>query len=262
MQSLIIFLIRSLNQAQVVHAHRAAAMSVYMTNLSFNHFENSYVIAHYQALNSNYTSSNRKLVRDKLLNEIYETIKIKVDQQLNVCKYFSFFTDETVNIRKERIINLCCHVSSSVTSNERNFHLKAMIEIAEKMSAAVQVEWVINDCMKTINNQSWRINCIITNTCFIMKVMWAEIAKFSQMKHMFFVSCDNHDLQLLLKDIMKFSFFATIMQKAQLIVINFRESNKKLIILWKFQLKAYNQRRALILNVLIKWDTVTRCGYP
>jgi hypothetical protein len=139
-QSLIISLIRPLNQAQVVHAHRAAAMSVYMTNLSFNHFENSYVIAHHQALNSSYTSSNRKLVKDKLLDEIYETIKIKVDQQLNACKYLSFFTDETVNIRKERVINLCCHVPSSATSNERDFHLKAMIEVAEKMSAAVQAE--------------------------------------------------------------------------------------------------------------------------
>jgi hypothetical protein len=79
-------------------------------------------------------------MKDKLLNEIYETIKMKVDQQLNVCKYLNFFTDETINIRKERIINLCCHVSSSATSNERDFYLKAMIEIAEKMNAAVQVE--------------------------------------------------------------------------------------------------------------------------
>ncbi len=111
-----------------------------MTNLSFNHFENSYVIAHHQAFNSRYKFSHHKLVKDKLLNETYETIKLKINQKLNACKYLGFFTDETINIRKERVINLCCHVSSTITSNERKFHLKATIEIVEKMSAIVQIE--------------------------------------------------------------------------------------------------------------------------
>ncbi len=151
---------------------------------------------------------------------------------LNNCNHLSFFIDETINIRKERVINLCCHVSSF---NENDFHLKATVEVAEKMNAVVQVEWVINDCKKTINNQLWRINCIVTDIYFIMKVMWAEIAKYSEMKHVFFISCDNHELQLLLKNILKFDFFADVLQKAQLIVISFRESNKKLIILWNYQ---------------------------
>jgi hypothetical protein len=148
-----------------------------------------------------------------------------------------------------------CLTSSTVTFNERRFHLKATIEVAEKMSAAVQAEWVINGCRNITNNELWRINCIITNICFTMKFMWAEIVKYSKMKHVFFVSCDSHELQLLLSDIMKFSFFEDVMQKIQSIVINFRESNKELIILWNFQMKTYNQRRSLILNVLIRWDT-------
>jgi hypothetical protein len=134
-QLLITSLFRSLSQAQIAHAHRATAMSVYMTNLSFNHFENAYVIAHHQALSSSYKPSNRKLIAGKLLNETYETVKIKVDQVLKNCNYLSFFTDETINIQKERVINLCYHVL-----NEESFHLKAMIEIAEKMSAVVQAE--------------------------------------------------------------------------------------------------------------------------
>ncbi len=227
-------------------------MFIYMTNLSFNHFENSYVLAHHQALCSSYKSLSRKLVADKLLNKVYEIVKLQVMQMLNSCNHLSFFTNETINIRKKRVINLCCHVSSF---NDENFYLKAIIEVAKKMSAVVQAEWVINDCKKTIDNQLERINCIVTDICFIMKAMWIEIFKYSEMKHVFFVSCDNHELQLLLKDVMKFSFFADVLQKAQLIVINFRESNKKLIILWKYQKKTYNQRRFLILNVLIRWDT-------
>ncbi len=134
-QLLITSLIRPLTQAQIAHAHRAAAMFVYMTNLSFNHFENSYVIAHHQALNSGYKSPNHKLVGGKLLNEAYETVKCKIKQKMNACNHLSFFIDETSNIRKKRVINLCCHVF-----NEGGFHLKAMTEIAEIMSASVQAE--------------------------------------------------------------------------------------------------------------------------
>ncbi len=59
---------------------------------------------------------------------------------LNSCNYLSFFTDETINIRKKRVINMCCHVSSSTTSNEKDFHLKTMIKVTEKMSAVIQIE--------------------------------------------------------------------------------------------------------------------------
>jgi hypothetical protein len=90
------------------------------------------VIAHHQILQSDYKSSNRKLVNEKLLNEIYETIKQRIIKKLNVCNHFNFFIDETINIRKERVINFCCHVSS-----KKEFHLKATIEIAEKMNAIV-----------------------------------------------------------------------------------------------------------------------------
>jgi hypothetical protein len=75
-QLLIISLIRSLSQAQITVAHRAAAMFIYMTNLSFNHFENAYVLAHHQALCSSYKLFTRKLVTDKLLNEVYEIVKL------------------------------------------------------------------------------------------------------------------------------------------------------------------------------------------
>jgi hypothetical protein len=130
-------LIRPLSQAQITVAHRAAAMSIYMTNLPFNHFENAYVLAHHQALCSSYKPPTRKLVAGKLLNEAYEIVKLQVMQVLNSCNHLSFFTDETANIRKERVINLCCHVPSS---NGGGFHLKATAGVAEKMNAVVQAE--------------------------------------------------------------------------------------------------------------------------
>ena len=47
----------------------------------------------------------------------------------------------------------------------------------------------------------------------------------------------------------------TTIEKAQLIVISFRGSIKELASLWKYQMKAYKQRRSLVLNVLTRWGT-------
>ena len=230
-------LIRPLNQAQIASAHRAAAMSVYMTNLPFNHFENPYVIAHHQALNPGYKPPHSGLVAGKLLDEIYGIVKSKVIKELNASNYLNFFTDETANIRKERVINLCCHVPPSATSNGGGFQLKADADVAEKMSAVVQAQWVIKGCREATNDQLWRINCIATDTCATMKAMWTEIAKFPEMKHVFFVPCDSHGLQLLMGDILKFPFFSEVIEKAQLIVTSFRGSNKEMSILRGYQMK-------------------------
>ena len=139
-QPVITNMIRLLNQAQIIPAHRAAAMSVYMTNLPFNHFESSYVIIHHQTLNPSYKSPHSGLLAGRLLNEAYEITKSKINAILNAFKHLSFFTDETTNIRKKRIINLCCHVPPSVILKGGSFQLKAVANVTEKMTAVVQAE--------------------------------------------------------------------------------------------------------------------------
>lgn len=161
-----------------------------------------------------------------------------MNEVLNVFNHLSFFIDETINIRKKRTINLCCHVPPSVTLKEDSFQLKVVANVAESMTAVVQVKWLINELKEIINNQLDRVNCIDTNICATMKTMWAKIAQFSKMKHIFFVSCDNHNLQLLLENIIKKSFFANVVEKTQSIMINFRSFFKELAILWFYQMKA------------------------
>ena len=108
-------------------------MSVYMINLPFNHFENKYVIIAYQILHSEYKSSHHKFVAKSLLNETYKIVKLKINVCLNVFNHFNFFTDETVNIRKKKVINLCCHVFF-----EDGFHIKIDVKIVEIMNATMQ----------------------------------------------------------------------------------------------------------------------------
>ena len=134
-QIFITSMIRFFGHVYVVQFHRANAMAAYMTNFSFNHFESSYVIEFFKLLHFDYKFFNQSLIAERLLNETYETMKLQMMQRLNVCNYLNFFIDETINIRKKRIINLCCHLPS-----DGEFHIKITAEFADKIDAAVQIE--------------------------------------------------------------------------------------------------------------------------
>jgi len=117
--------------------HQTATMTVYMINLSFSHYKNSYVRAHEQVFHTNYISLLHTTMTEVLLNEIYQTVKSKIDSMLTD-QHLNFFSDESINIRKKRVINLCVHVSKTVTSEEKEFHLKTEVEVTEIMNAKTQ----------------------------------------------------------------------------------------------------------------------------
>lgn len=229
--------VRPLSRLQIAQANRSAAMAVYMGNLPINHYENPYVLAHHRALHPGYKPPNRAALAGGLLKESYNEVKRKVDAQLDVCSYLNFFTDETVNNRKECVINLCCHVPSTITSSGGEFHIKAETGVARTMTAQVQAKWVTQGCKEATHNQTSRINCLGTDTCATMRSMWDEIAKIPEMAHVFTVPCDSHSLQLFIGDILERPFFDDTVQKAQSIVTAFRASHKELAILWDFQMK-------------------------
>lgn len=207
-----------------------------MTNISFNHYENLYVVDSYKTLHPGYKSPTRKHIAGKLLDEAYKTVKSQIMQRLDACKYLNFFTDETANIRKERVINFYYHVPVSETSQGGGFYLKTVARLANKMDGITQGDWIIKECEEATNGQLGRVNCIATNTCATMKSMWSHIGQNSKMKHVFFVPCDSHGLQLLLGDILKFPFLAEVVKQAQLILTAFRASNKEMAALWNFQM--------------------------
>jgi len=95
----------------------------YMSNLSFNHYENLYIQTHEHVFYTNYTSSLNTTMTEVLLNEIYQTVKSKINSML-IKHYLNFFNDESINIQKKRVINLYIHVSKTATSEEEEFYLK------------------------------------------------------------------------------------------------------------------------------------------
>ena len=227
--------IRSLAVDVAKRLHQTATMTVYMFNLSFNHYENSYVRAHEQAFYSQYTPSSHTIMAEVLLNEAYQTMKAKIDSML-MSHYLNFFSDESTNIRKERVINLCVHVSKTATSKEEEFHLRVEVDVTETMNAKTQARWLLKHINETLQSQFWRVNTFVIDTCSTMRALWSELEAFDKLKHVFFVSCDSHGLQLLLDDIIKLSWFTKILEEAQWIVKFFLAALKELAILWKFQM--------------------------
>lgn len=208
-------------------------MSVYMTNLPFSHYKNSYVSAHEKAFFPQYVPPSHTLFAGPLLDKTYNIVKAKVDKQL-LAQDLNFFTDKTANIWKEQVINFCCHAPPFATSRGRGFHIKAKAAVAETMDAKIQAYWLYQRFIDTTNSELARVNCLTTDTCGVMRSVARELAGFPSMDHVFFTLCDSHGFQLLLGDIVEKPFIKRIIKDAQWIVTSFFNSHKELSILWRF----------------------------
>ncbi len=225
----------SLSSSIIKTLNRTTAMTVYMSNLSFNHYENSYIWAHEHIFYTQYISSLHLIMTEVLLNEIYQMMKTKINSML-ISHYLNFFSNESTNIQKKKVINLCMHILKTATSNEEEFHLRIEVNVTEIMNAKTQAHWLLNHIDETLQNQFWRMNTFVIDTCFTMRALWSELEAFDELKHVFFILCDSHDLQLLLDDIMNLSWFTKILERAQWMIKFFLAALKKLTILWKFQM--------------------------
>lgn len=57
-------------------------------------------------------------------------------------QYLNFFSDESANIKKERVINLCVYAPKTTTCTGEGFHLKVEAGVAETMDARTQTLWI------------------------------------------------------------------------------------------------------------------------
>lgn len=74
----------------------------------------------------------------------------------------------------------------------------------------------------------------------------------------FFIPCDSHGLQLLLKDILELPKVTNIFNTAKRIVAFFRSSPKQHAILQDLQLKIYKKQISLISSVITQWGSQYR----
>src|SRR5436190_10766642 len=123
------------------------------------------------------------------------------------------------------------------------------------MTATAVAQWLRNHLVTLTKGDIARINSIITDICKLIFKMWLEIQKLDEFKHVFFIPCDSHGLQLLIGDLLKIPGFKEVLNKAQTVVKSFHHSLLQYAHLWDFQLQYNKQHQSLILSVITCWGT-------
>lgn len=239
-------------QKRAEHWARAAT-AVYMTS----QYENKYVAAHLHGLDSSYKAPSHGALVGHLLDQCYEDVNDKVDARLRAPRFLNFYTDESNNIRKDRVINFLAHTPKGCGTKGRCFYIHSESNGAKTMDAKTQAAWLITQMTQTTEGKLWRVNSLTTDTCNLMHALWKSLKKDPRLEHIFCAPCGSHGIQLLIKDIISVKWYAGVIRRAQLIVRSFRAAHKEYNVLRDLQMTAYgeHQHRSLILHCITRWGT-------
>lgn len=101
--------------------------------------------------------------------------------------------------------------------------------------ASERARVVLNDQLnilkKSISHKIPAINSVATDTCRTMRSLWEELHQYERFKYTFFIPCDSHGLQLLIKDIISLHPFDKTMKDVNSILTHFCGANKQLALL-------------------------------
>ena len=161
-------------------------------------------------------------------------------------------TDESSNINHFRICNV------SIQTSIGALHYVSEDVRAIRLNAPGYALWLSQHLSRITNNEISCVNSISTDTCPTMLAMEKVLGQIDEYKHVFFIPCDSHSLQLLIKDIMSIPHLKIILSKAQTIVSAFHKSPLHHALLREEQLDIYKKHYALILSVITHWGTQYR----
>lgn len=242
----------TLSKAQIDALDIAAAAVCVIEGQPFTLFESPSMQTFLHLLNPVYTPPGRDSIRGPLLDTIYTDIKRQTDALIFAMPWLNVITDESSNINKARICNLSVH------SVHGSLHYLSEDIGAKRMDSVGAAKWLKDKLDVLTNGDLSKINSIATDTCSTMYKMWLELQKFPEFAHCFFIPCDSHGLQLLVKDILKIPCFKLLHDKAKKVVRAFRKAHLQLARLRDIQLSCYNEHRALILSIITRWGTQLR----
>lgn len=136
-----------------------------------------------------------------------------------------------------------------------SFHHTSHAVGSENQGAEEIAAWVLRELSKIVGERTWRVNSLATDMCNTMRALWRILSEDEHLRHIFFIPCNSHGLQLLIKDILTIEPYQSLHYQAQLIVVAFKKAPKQFSILRNYQLKMYDRYRAFILSVITRWGT-------
>jgi hypothetical protein len=228
------------------------AEACYVSGAPFTIFQDDAMIRAFQTLNPAYKPPTRKALAGPLLDKVYSSLKEKVDKAVEATKLLNIVTDESSNISRSRIANISIHTTSGV------FHWRSEDIGARRMTSINIADWVKHHLTKLCNGQFNRVNSITTDTCNAMLRAWEILEQFVEFRHCFFIPCDSHGLQLVIKDMLEIPELKELHDVIQSIAKAFKNAPLQYARLRECQLAKYNRKQALCLSVITRWGTQFR----
>jgi Protein of unknown function (DUF 659) len=226
------------------------ASMCYEQALSFTFVEHPSTATFLNGLNPAYKLPSRKDLARRLLDETYINLKERVQNTIHTMEWLNIVTDESPNITNGRIANISIHTSQGV------FHWISEDIGAMQMTAENITAWLRAHLNVITNHDLKRINSIGTDTCVTMLAAWERLGQFDDLKHCFFIPCDSHGIQFLIRDLVLYiPLFKALHDDAQTVVKVFKNANLQYARLRKFQIEIYGTKRSFCLSVITRWST-------
>ena len=223
------------------------AQAIYYRDLSLSIFDNNFFFTEAFSLFF-YTSLKWDTLSCTLLNKVYIASKQVMITDVFICNvYLNFSVNISTNISQQCIQNL-----NVLFSDDTSFHWQSQNFREVKKSAENTVKWLTACMLKVVTFIDW-VNSLITDTCFTMKVTWRGLKK--EFSFFFYVLCNSHDLQLIVKNLFMLSDITELMKSAQWLITAFKNASLQLFYLWDAQHQAISKERTLVRAVMTHWES-------
>lgn len=205
-----------------------------------------------EALHSAYRTPSPYQLSGPLLDKNFEAMKSNIATIIKESPRVDLIIDESSTIANLRVINVSIHTTSGVFFHETS-ELPAEDIDSDWLSKFIETSAVPNLCPGV----NISINSLATDTCRTMRSLWAKLKHKPQFNSTFFVPCDSHGIQLLIKDILTSKTLGVneTYKKAQKIVAFFSNAKKQLAFLRQHQKRHYQRFKSFVIAGETRWGT-------
>ena len=202
-------------------------------------------------LNKAYKIPERHTVAEKLLPACYAEVQGQVQCFLSDISLLNFVMDESDDKARRRIANLSVTTPAHGSFFIKNFHTEDNSQSVDFLK-----DLMVPEILNTCNGDLTRCNSLCTDICSTMRSLHEKMAADQQFADTFFILCDTHSIQLLVKRILELPAFVPLLRQAQLIATGFSKSRLQLDILRVKQQELYDGKTfAIVLSVMTRWGT-------
>ncbi|KAK3930113.1 Putative AC transposase [Frankliniella fusca] len=203
--------------------HKLFSRAMVMSNLPFSTFATPEWEQFFNALRPAFDLPSEWNLRNSLLDNQYEEINNKLQDQINKTENVCILTDGYSNIRNEGIMAFI------ITTPAPLFYDMSLPGTEKENS-----EYVSQELSKIIENVGpEKVNGVCTDNAAVMKKTWEIIEE--KYPHIVCYGCSPHTLNLLSKDISKLTSIKQLLRKSQNVVKAIKRSHVPLAIFTRKQ---------------------------